>query len=108
MKQKGTWLFWTDAANTILFLALAATGVILEWVLPHGSGGGGGRGFRGGRGSVDTFLDWSRHDWGDVHFWIAVSLVAGVLIHLLLHFGWIRAATPRFLFPFRRAVPAKA
>jgi hypothetical protein len=108
MKHKGTILIWTDLINAVLFVALATTGIILRWVLPHGSGGGGGagqhgggRGFRGGRGPAPELLDMTRHEWGDIHFWIAVSLVAFVLLHLALHFGWIRAAC-RQVIGFRR------
>lgn len=107
MRHKGAWLFWTDVLNGLLFVALMTTGAILRWVLPPGSGGGGreemGRGFRGGRGPAATLLDWSRHEWGDFHFWIAVALGVGVLIHLLLHVGWIKTASIRYLFPFRAA-----
>ena len=42
-----------------------------------------------------------RHDWGDVHFWIAVALAAGVMIHLLLHVQWIKTCSVRYLLPFR-------
>jgi hypothetical protein len=82
-------------SNIIAFvniLALMATGAILRWVLPPGSGGG--HGFRGGRGpqtAPKTFLDWGRHDWGDVHFWLAVVFAAIVLLHLILNWAWIRA-----------------
>jgi hypothetical protein len=31
----------------------------------------------------------NRHDWGDVHFWLAVAVGAVVLVHLALHWNWI-------------------
>ncbi|MBM4086468.1 MAG: DUF4405 domain-containing protein [Planctomycetes bacterium] len=82
-------------SNIIAFvniLALMATGVILRWVLPPGSGGG--HGFRGGRGprtEPKTFLDWGRHDWGDAHFWLAVIFTCMIVVHLVLNWPWIRA-----------------
>ena len=97
MTRKGSLLFWTDLLNGVLFLSLIITGSILKWVLPPGSGGGGGgeymgRGFRGGRGPAATLASLTRHEWGDVQFWIALSLVALILLHLALHWGWLRAS----------------
>jgi len=105
--KKSTINLWLNIIAFINFLALAATGAIMRWVLPPGSGGrygrgaGLGRGWRGGRGAFDpadpegepikTLLGWGRHDWGDLHFWLAVSLVAIIALHIVLHWSWIRA-----------------
>ncbi len=109
MRSKGAIIFWVDVLNGLLFLTLMATGSILTWGLPPGSGGrrgeGFGRGFRGGRGAGQTLWDCTRHEWSDFHFWIAAALVTGILLHVLLHFGWIKTCVPRYLVPpfFRRA-----
>jgi hypothetical protein len=52
-------------------------------------------GIRGGRGL--TWLGQGRHFWGDVHFWLAVALVALVIVHLALHFSWIKSCWRRFV-----------
>jgi len=98
---------WLNILALVNFLALAATGAIMRWVLPPGTGGrhaqgaGLGRGWRGGRGALDstdpeagpikTLLGWGRHDWGDLHFWLAVSLVVVIVVHIVLHWSWVRA-----------------
>lgn len=103
MKSKGAIIFWVDVLNALLLMTLLVTGTILKWILPPGSGGGRGEGFgrvfRGGRGPAATVWDWTRHDWGDFHFWIAAALVAGIALHLLLHFGWFKTCVPRYLLP---------
>jgi hypothetical protein len=105
MKLKPLVIFWTDALIAILFVLLATTGSIMKWVLPPGSGGGGGmgRGWRGGRGAgvhqVSSFWDMTRHEWGDVHFWIAVALIGGIVLHLLLHWNWLKVNLWRYLVP---------
>jgi hypothetical protein len=107
VKNKGGWLFWIDMLNAVLGFALLGTAVILRWVLPPGSGGGGfgrGGGFGGGRWgrggeSAKTLLSLTRHEWGDAHFWIALVFVVGILVHLVLHFGWLKAVIPRYIFP---------
>jgi hypothetical protein len=102
MKFKAAAVFWVDALIAVLFVGLLTTGSIIRWVLPPGSGGGVGRGWRGGRGAahhISTFWDMTRHEWGDVHFWIATGLAAGVLLHVLLHWGWLKVNFVRYLTP---------
>jgi hypothetical protein len=105
---------WLNVLAFVNFLALAATGAIMRWVLPPGSGGGQGggeglaRGWRGGRSALDlsspdgsrirSLLGWKRHDWGDLHFWLAVALVTIIILHLALHWSWVRCnILPRWL-----------
>jgi hypothetical protein len=85
MKNKSSILFWTDAALLVLFAALAATGAVMHWVLPPGSGGR-----PGGHQANKLLLDLSRHQWGQIHFWIASTMIALVVVHLALHWNWIR------------------
>jgi hypothetical protein len=119
MRLKGALIFWTDVVIALLMAGLVATGVIIKWVLPPGLGRGGGGGHgpglgmgmgrgRGGPGwgigaggggggggggeQATSLLDLTRHGWGDVHFWIAAALVGGVLLHLALHWGWIKSS----------------
>jgi len=88
--------------DTVAFLNLVlmiATGIILKWVLPPGSGGGQGHGFRGGRGPDDVkqLLGLGRHDWGDVHFVLSLLFTSLMLIHLILHWSWIKTCTKSIL-----------
>jgi len=103
MKQT-TVNFIVDTVALVNLILLGATGVILKWVLPPGSGGGYGRGFRGGRGPDDVkqLLALGRHDWGDVHFVLALLFVFLMLVHLLLHWTWIKTCARAILFPTSR------
>ena len=95
-----------DTISFLNLLLLAATGTIMRWVLPPGSGGGQGHGssFRGGRGSdeIKELLGLGRHDWGDVHFTLAVLFVFLILVHTILHWTWIKTCTKSILFPSRK------
>jgi hypothetical protein len=79
--------------STVLLILF---GLVMKYVLPPGSGGG----RHGGAGGnlPATFLGLNRHEWGDIHFQIAVVLLSMLAVHLLLHWTWIRC---RFqaLFP---------
>ncbi len=79
--------FVIDALGFFLMLPIVSTGFLLRWILPPGS--------RGGRGLELWGL--TRHDWGDVHFWLALSLVALALIHVALHWSWACALVGRWL-----------
>ncbi len=75
--RKATLNFIVDAIAFVAFVFLAATGVLVRYVLPPGSG------------HFATLWSMDRHDWGELHFWIAVALLAALALHLLLHWRWI-------------------
>ena len=84
--------FIVDFISFLDLLTLAFTGLIIKYILPPGSGGGHGFGYRGGRGAVEAKTLWSmtRHEWGDIHFYISVLFIALMLVHLVLHWTWIK------------------
>jgi len=62
------------------FCSMIATGLLLAFRLPPGS--------RGGRGLA--VLGWGRHDWGDLHLWLAYGVIALVIAHLVLNWAWVK------------------
>lgn len=82
-----------DIAAFALATAIAVTGLILRYMLPPGSGRFGEIGLGGfGAGRPVTVL-WglSRHEWGDIHFWLSVAILIVLAFHLVLHWRWISA-----------------
>ena len=69
--------FVVDAAAFVAFVLLTATGVLVRYVLPPGSGW------------FSTLWGMDRHDWGQIHFWIAVLLLVSLGLHLFLHWRWV-------------------
>ncbi len=106
--KRATWNFVMDSISLVNLLLLATTGSIMRWVLPPGSGGGHGYGFRGGRGpgpggeQVKQLFGLGRHDWGDVHFALALVFVTLILVHLVLHWTWIKTCGKTLLLPSRQ------
>ncbi len=76
--------FIVDLASFLVLLGLSVSGIIL--MLPHG-----GQGFRGGRGPEEAskILGLDRHECGEVHQWLGIAFVVLMLVHLVLHWGWI-------------------
>ena len=69
--------FLVDALALVALVFLAATGALIRYVLPAGSG--------------HTCALWGldRHEWGHVHFWIAIAFCVAMVVHVVLHWGWI-------------------
>lgn len=66
-----------DLIAALLFLGMIATGYLLRFPLPPGSN------------KSHSLWGLSRHQWGDVHFWISLGLLVVMLVHLALHWNWI-------------------
>lgn len=94
--RNSTLNYLVDFITFLLVVTLAATGLILEFVLPPGSGGR-------GEGAAGVLLNWTRHDWGDLHFYIACGLSGLLVLHLALHWSWICAITQKLVTSPRTA-----
>jgi len=71
--------FLVDFLGFAGFVLLTATGVLVRYVLPPGSG------------RYTTLWALDRHEWGSIHFWIAIAFLAVLVLHLFLHWRWIAA-----------------
>jgi hypothetical protein len=70
----------------LLGLVQLVSGFVLWLALPCGGRGGGGGG---------TFL-WSRDVWLTMHNRAALLLAAIVILHIILHWGWIVRTTKSY------------
>ena len=77
--QKHLKLWTVNVVSFLLFILLAATGLINWLVLPRGGGGG------------QRFLAGIRHFLMDAHAWLALLFIVVVAVHLLLHRSYIKA-----------------
>ncbi len=66
-----------DIIAAFLFLGMIATGYLLRFPLPPGSN------------KTLSLWGYTRHQWGDVHFWISLGLLVVLAVHLVLHWNWI-------------------
>jgi len=68
-----------DVITLLVFFAKVWTGCLMHYVLPAG----------GGRAHTLTLWGMNRHDYGNVHFYLALAMVALIIVHLWLHWPWV-------------------
>lgn len=82
-----------DILAFVCAVFMVATGLVLEYVLLPGSGRLGTEGFGpapgGMRRSIVLLWGLTRHEWGGIHFWTAIALMAALSLHLVLHWQWV-------------------
>jgi hypothetical protein len=69
--------FSIDIFALLAFIFLISTGFLIYLVLPAGSGGA-------------SVWGMNRHEWRDIHFWIAMAFITLIAIHFILHWDWIK------------------
>jgi hypothetical protein len=75
--------YWLDAAIGVSFLLSAISGLV--FLLPIGFS------------SDSRILGLSYQAWDDLHTWSSLAMIAGVVLHLVLHWRWIISMTRRML-----------
>lgn len=83
--KRSTLNFAIDLVTFLVMIAMIATGLLVRFVLPPGSG------------ERRSLWSYTRHDWGDVHFWLAVGLAALLVVHLALHWSWVCSVVQSWL-----------
>lgn len=99
--KRSTLNFVIDLISCVDLLGMTFTGIIMKYVLPPGSGGG-GRGGGGGRHIKDLW-SMTRHEWGSVHFYLALVFIVLMTAHILLHWTWIKSYVKSLFVSGRRA-----
>jgi Domain of unknown function (DUF4405) len=86
--------FVIDATMFLCLMAMAGLGFLMKYSLPPG------REVQAkyGRNLNLSWLGWDRHDWGDIHLYLAFALLILLVLHVILHWQQI-------LGLFRRVVP---
>lgn len=74
-----------DLAAGAGLLAMVATGYILRFPLPPTTN------------RTHTLWGLSRHEWGSIHAWVSMLLLAVLAVHLALHWEWLYGMLKRRL-----------
>jgi hypothetical protein len=78
--------FIINLASFLVLVILSASGLIIA--LPHEHGPG-----------EKSILGLGRGQWGDVHLWLGIAFVVLMLLHLVLHWDWVKCYVKSIFFP---------
>jgi hypothetical protein len=70
--------FMIDSIAFVILAFMTTTGLLMRYALPPGL-----------CYKKHTIWGLQRHDWGEVHFWLAVAFFSLMAVHLFLHWRWI-------------------
>ncbi len=84
--KKHAFKYIIDVLLFVDICSVAAIGLLLGFVIPKGRE----------PQAAKYFLGLHRHDWGDIHLYLAVLLLALLCIHLWLSWTWIVQSTKRY------------
>jgi hypothetical protein len=77
--------FWLDVSSLLVMLCMTMTGGIMYFVLPPGTG------------HSHHLFGLGRHDFGTIHFYLAVTAVILLALHVMMHWSWICGVIARAL-----------
>jgi len=88
-----------DGVIAVAFIASALSGIVFLFA---GSGG-----YQGGHNPAfqTEMLGIDRSIWSDLHTWVSLVMIAGVVMHLILHWDWLVCMSRRSFARPRRAAP---
>jgi hypothetical protein len=84
--------YYIDVLIGIFFVVTSMTGLVLYFFLPSGIP----------RGSYQTFLNITKHDWSSIHNTFGLLMILFTFIHIILHFKWILSMTRLFFKNFKK------
>jgi len=80
---------WLIDLTVLLGGLLASLSGIYFMFLPSG-------GYRGGRNPMyGVTLLFDRHTWDDLHTWTGVAMIVAAVVHLAIHWQWVKTMTRR-------------
>jgi hypothetical protein len=79
--------FIIDALMFLCIMALAGLGFLMKYVLISGRASWA----KYGRNLAFSWLGWDRHDWGDLHLYLAFAFLFLLVLHVILHWHQILA-----------------
>lgn len=89
--KKTDWKYLVDTLLFICIVGIAFIGFLVGLVMPEGPQES---------SSSKYFLGLHRHQWGNIHFYLSITFVCLVVIHLILSWSWIKGKARQL---FKRA-----
>jgi hypothetical protein len=85
--KKNTLKYFINVTLFIDITSIAVLGLLLGFVIPKGQG----------HLSQKYFLGLHRHDWADIHLYLALLLLPLLVFHVWFNWTWVIQSTKRYL-----------
>ncbi len=87
MVERNKLNFIIDAVMFVAIASIGFIGLMLGFVIPTGE-----------VPAPEKYL-WGlhRHDWGNIHLYLSLSLITLLVVHIILHWSWIKATAKKYL-----------
>ncbi len=82
--NKNTLKYLIDVTIFIDICSVAVTGLLLGFIIPKG------------KGTDKNFLSLHRHEWSEIHLYLALFLVVLLFFHVWFNWSWIVNSTKRY------------
>lgn len=84
--KKNDWMYFVNALLFVDICSILTIGLLLAFVIPSGRG----------QYAEKYFIGLHRHDWADLHFYLAIFLVGLLILHVWLNWKWVAQSTRRY------------
>ncbi|MGC9057297.1 MAG: DUF4405 domain-containing protein [Candidatus Saccharicenans sp.] len=79
--NRNRWRYLVDSLLFISLVGMVIIGILMVLVIPKG---------REANEGAKYFLGLHRHEWGNIHFYLATAFVVLIVIHLAFNWSWIK------------------
>lgn len=79
--NRNRWRYLVDSLLFISLVGIVIIGILMGLVIPKGQAANEG---------AKYFLGLHRHEWGNIHFYLATAFVALIIVHLAFNWSWIK------------------
>jgi len=91
--------YFTEVLLFVDLTSIAAIGLLMAFVIPSGKQAGDNK----------YFMGLHRHDWGEIHLYLALFFLALLTIHIWLNWTWIVQTTKSYVGDYwKKALMAMA
>jgi hypothetical protein len=85
--KKNDWKYLIDSLLFVDICSIAVIGLLLAFVISTGQG----------PDASKYFLGLHRHDWGDVHLYLSLFMLALLILHVWLNWTWVVNSTKSYV-----------
>ena len=85
--KKNDWKYLIDSLLFVDICSIGVIGLLLAFVIPTGQG----------PDASKYFMGLHRHEWGDIHLYLSLFMLALLILHVWLNWTWVVHSTKSYV-----------